>query len=621
MQQDKETHAFMSEARRVLDLMIHSVYSNPDIFLRELISNASDALDKLRIEKLSDPDLEPDDVERRIVVGADRASRTVAVRDNGVGMSREELIDLLGTVARSGTGELAASEAPGAGELIGQFGVGFYSSFIVADRVRVVSRRAGSSDAWAWESDGDGEFTIEPASLDSCGTVVSLHIKDRGEEDERARDYLSDYVLRSLIKQYSDFVSYPIYVLDSDKKEGDDSPDEPVNSMKALWTRPESEVSDEEYNEFYKHVSHDWEDPMERITYRAEGTNEFHALLFIPSRPPMDLYMRDVERGVDLYIKRVFIMSGCRDLVPDYLRFVRGVIDSEDLPLNVSREILQQDPMTAAISRSVTRKILDALRAMKNSRADDYKKFWSIFGAVVKEGLVSDAKNKKNLLKLCLFETTKESGVSIENYASRMADGQKDIYYITGGSVEALRRSPKLEAFERAGVEVLLLGDAVDEFWLADADGYEGHSFKSVSADDVELPGEQKSAPEDSAGLAAKIKDALAGAEGAAGAVDEVRFSARLVDSPATFTQKGAPITPQLRAMMKAMGQEAPADRRTLELNPDHALIKKLEAAASSGEDLKDWARVIVGLAQAADGEPIDGAAEFTKLVADLLAK
>ena len=436
-------YEFQSEAKQVLDLMIHSVYSNPDIFLRELISNASDALDKLRIASLSDASLGFRQDEAKITVRLDPEAKTLSVSDNGMGMSREELVAFLGTIAKSGTKEFinALQEAKGNDDLIGGFGVGFYSSFMVSNRVTVDSRKAGSDESWLWDSTGDGTFTISPGTRTSRGTDVTLHVREPEKDDDEApevKNYLSRWTLREIIKKYSDFVSYPIYLEDASEKKTDDKEDkekkpEPVNSMKALWIRAESSVTDEEYNEFYKHISHDWENPMERIVYRAEGTNEFYALLFIPSRPPFDLFYRDGKHGIELYIRRVFIMNDCRDLMPEYLRFVKGVVDSEDLPLNVSREILQQAPLTSLIKRGLIRKVLDALKKMKSDKPEEYKKFWGMFGEVLKEGIVSDPKNREALMNLALFNSSQSGQTSLDDYVANMKEGQKRIYYITGG--------------------------------------------------------------------------------------------------------------------------------------------------------------------------------------------
>ena len=633
-----ERHEFQSEAKQVLELMIHSVYSNPDIFLRELISNASDALDKLRIGHLGDDSLPDPSKDGRITVTVDAKERIVTVTDNGIGMSHDELVDYLGTIARSGTKEFvrAAKDAASAGrsDLIGQFGVGFYSAFIVAGRVTVETRKAGTDESWLWDSTGDGSFTIDRGELGENGTEITLYMKDKeeGDPDEEGtgKDYLSTWTLRTIIKQYSDFVSYPIYLKETGKEEKPEDEQEPVNSMKAIWIRPESEVSDEEYKEFYRHVTHDWEDPAERIVYRAEGTNEFHALLYIPSHPPMDLFYREGSHGVQLYIRRVFIMNDCRDLIPEYLRFVKGVVDSEDLPLNVSREILQQDRQTSMIKRSLTRKVLDALKKMKSERSEDYAKFWSTFGIVLKEGLVSDSKNREAILKLALFDSSEGGKTTLEEYVASMKDGQKDIYYLAGGSAEALATSPKLETFRARGIEVLLLGDPVDEIWLAHTPKFGEHAFVSVSSSDIDIPtGEDQRSDEEKerakkiedADLAGKIKEAVSKLEGAASSVEDVKLSSRLVDSPATFVQKGDPMSAQMRTMFKAMGQELPPEKRVLELNPSHPLIQKVADDAQEGKDLDRWATVLLGLASISDGEPLENAKDFTRTLGEMLGR
>ncbi|MDR1509922.1 MAG: molecular chaperone HtpG [Synergistaceae bacterium] len=626
-----EKHEFQSEAKQVLELMIHSVYSNPDIFLRELISNASDALDKLRIESLSDETLGYAQGEGKITVRLDPEKRALTVSDNGIGMSRDELISFLGTIAKSGTREFIAAmnEARGNGDLIGQFGVGFYSSFIVAGRVTVDTRKAGTEESWLWDSSGDGTFSIEPGSRDTGGTDVTLYIKERGKDDEDSpseiKNYLSRWTLREIIKKYSDFVSYPIYLEDSsEKKDAEDAKDEPVNSMKALWIRAESDVSDDEYNEFYKHITHDWEDPMERIVYRAEGTNEFHALLYIPSRPPLDLFYREGAHGIELYIRRVFIMNDCRDLMPEYLRFVRGVVDSEDLPLNVSREILQQDSMTAMIKRGIVRKVLDTLKRMKSDRAEDYKKFWGMFGEVLKEGIVSDIKNRDAIMKLALFEASRSGETSLEDYVAGMKEGQKSIYYIAGGKSETLSNSPKLEAFSERGIDVLLLSNPIDEIWVSAVREFDSHQFASASSADVEIEGgepSRKDGVSDEEGndsLVSRVKESLKNIEGFAD-VEDVKLSSRLVGSPATFVQKGEPISPQMRNFFRSMGQNTPPERRVLEINALHPLVKKISQSDWTDEASKDWTVLLAGLASISDGEPVRNAAAFTSTLEKLL--
>ena len=624
MSQNIEKHEFLSEARQVLELMINSVYSNPDIFLRELISNASDALDKLRIASLSKTELTDPAKEGEIRVVIDGKAMTLTVSDNGIGMDRDELVSYLGTIARSGTKEFikAMQEAASSknSDLIGQFGVGFYSSFIAADKVTVETKKAGSDKSWTWESEGEGTYTISEADRDTNGTSVTLHIKERDKDDESSKDYLSEWTLRSIIKQYSDFVTYPIYL--EDRSKTDKEKEEPVNSMKALWTRPESEVGDDEYREFYRHLTHDWEDPIERISYKAEGSSEFRALLYIPSRPPVDLFFQDGKHGVQLYIRRVFIMNDCSELIPEYLRFIKGVVDSEDLSLNISREILQQDRQTAMIKNNITRKVLDALKKMKTDRPEEFKKFWQMFGMVLKEGIISDTKNREQIMKLCLLDSSGGEKTTLEEYVSRMSDGQKNIYYITGGPVKNLEISPKIEGFKKKNIEVLLLGDAVDEIWVNHARKFGDYEFVSVSQEDIALPeGSGFDSTEgreelEKTGFVSKLKESLADM------VEDVKISTRLVDSPACFVQKGEPISPQMRNFFRSMGQEVPEEKKVLEVNPAHPLIKKIAAETEKGNaDVAEWANVLMGLASICEGEPVEDGRKFTMLLTKLLEK
>jgi molecular chaperone HtpG len=641
LEENVEKFEFQSEAKQVLELMIHSVYSNPDIFLRELVSNASDAIDKLRIEGLKDDGLSGLAKDGKITVTVDREPRTITVSDNGIGMSRDELVSYLGTIAKSGTKEFvrAVQEAATSGnaDLIGQFGIGFYSSFIVADKVTVITKKAGGDESWMWNSSGDGAYTVEPCDRDACGTDVILRVRERDNSEDGddssadgMRDYLSGWVIREIIKRYSDFVSYPIYVNDAAKEKKDGAKAEPVNSMKAIWVRPESEVTEDEYKDFYRHLTRDWDDPMERVVYRAEGATEFHALLYVPSRAPMDLFYREGRHGIQLYIRRVFIMNDCRDLIPEYLRFIMGVVDSEDLSLNVSRELLQQDRRTALIKNGVTRKVLDLLRKMKEDRPDDFKKFWDLFGVVLKEGIISDAKNREAIMKLCLFDTSGSGGrVSLDEYVASMRRDQKGIFYLSGGTSEMLASSPKLEAFRKRGVDVLLLCDPVDELWVQTAGIFDGHDFVSISSEDVKIPGEDEGEGHETAkkveesGIAPKLKEAVSKLGGSAANIEDVKVSSRLVDSPATFVQKGEAISLQMKRLFKSMGQDLPSDKRVLEINPSHPLILKIAAESGEcGEDkLKEWAALLVGLASIADGEPVENGKDFTKTLVGLLEK
>ena len=622
-----EKMEFQSEAKQVLELMINSVYSNPNIFVRELISNASDAIDKLRIESLSRPELAEYAKNGRIDITIDKKAGTLTFADNGIGMDRDDLISYLGTIARSGTGEFirAMQEAKNGadGDLIGQFGVGFYSSFIAADKVTVETMKAGDSESWRWESSGDGSYTIDRGSRTTHGSAVTLRIKQderAGDDRDIAKDYLSEWTLRGIIKEYSDFVTYPIYLTDAEKKQKDDEKEEPVNSMKALWTRPQKEISDEEFNDFYRHISHDWENPLERVYYKAEGASEFRALLFIPSRPPMDLFYRDGKHGVQLYIRRVFIMNDCKELIPEYMRFIKGVVDSEDLSLNVSREMLQQDRQTAQIKNSLVKKLLDTLHKMQKDQPDSYSKFWQTFGVVLKEGIISDLRHREEIMKLCLFDVSEGDRTTLEDYLINMPAGQDKIYYLTGSTLKNLKNSPKLETFKKKGIKVLLLGDPVDEIWVNHARKFDKYDFVSAAAEDLMLPEGEKEEKKDTAieksGLVRKLKDALGSL------VEDVKLSDRLVDSPVCFVQKGEEISPQMRNFFKSMGQEVPEEKRVMEINPDNALIKKI-AAESEKDDFnaEDWSNVLMGLAAIADGEPVADGQKFTNLVSRLLEK
>lgn len=622
-----EKMEFQSEAKQVLELMINSVYSNPDIFVRELISNASDAIDKLRIESLSRTELAEYAKNGRIDITIDKKAGTLTFSDNGIGMDRDELVSYLGTIARSGTGEFirAMQEAKNGinSDLIGQFGVGFYSSFIAADKVTVETLKAGGSESWKWESTGDGTYTIDRGSRTTQGSAITLHMKKEEKKDDEhdiAKDYLSEWTLRGIIKEYSDFVTYPIYLNDTEKEKKDDEKEEPVNSMKALWTRPQKEISDEEFNDFYRHISHDWENPLERIYYKAEGTSEFRALLFIPSRPPMDLFYQDGKHGVQLYIRRVFIMNDCKDLIPEYMRFIKGVVDSEDLSLNVSREMLQQDRQTAQIKSSLVKKILDTLRKMQKEQPDSYNKFWQTFGVVLKEGIISDLRHREEIMKLCLFDLSEGDKTTIEDYLVNMPAGQDKIYYLAGSSLKNLKNSPKLEAFRKKGIKVLLLGDPVDEIWVNHARKFDKYDFISAAAEDLMLPEGGKEEKKDSeiekVGLVKKLKEALGSL------VEDVKVSDRLVDSPVCFVQKGEEISPQMRNLFRSMGQEVPEEKRVMEINPDNALIKKIADESEKPDfNAEDWSNLLMGLASIADGEPVADGQKFTNLVSKLLER
>ncbi len=631
---------FQAEARQLLDLMVHSVYSNKDSFLRELISNASDALDKLRIEAFRNKDLDVDTSDLHIEIAADTDARTLTIRDNGIGMTRAEVVDLIGTLAKSGTAELRTklreANADTSEELIGQFGIGFYSVFMVADKVELLTRKAGESEATRWESSGEGTYTIQSVADAPQGTSITLHLKPE-DVDNELHDYTSEWKIRGLVKQYSDFIAWPIRMqVERRKPAAEEGGEETVtvetetlNSMKALWARPKDEVSDEEYKEFYKHIAHAWDDPLEVITLRAEGTFEYQALLFIPSQAPFDLFNRDSPIGIQLYVKRVFIMGDCDQLLPTYLRFIKGVVDAQDLSLNVSREILQQDRQINAIRRRLTKKVLSTIKELQTERAEDYRKFWTQFGKVLKEGLLSDFENRETLLQVSSFASThsEEEPTTLAQYVERMKEGQEQIFYATGGTRQQILSSPHLEAFKAKGYEVLLFTDPVDEIWVQQVTEFDGKPLQSVAKGEVDLDSEEeKSAHEaerqeqekEFADLLTWLKETLTEH------VKEVRLSTRLTESPACLITDTFGITPALAAIYRASGQDIPASKRILELNPTHPLVIGLRQAHADRKDDRDvaeTAELLYGTALLAEGGAPDNPARFAELVADRLAR
>jgi molecular chaperone HtpG len=634
---------FQAEARQLLDLMVHSVYSNKDSFLRELISNASDALDKLRLEAFRNKDLDVDTSDLHIEIDVDKGARTLTIRDNGIGMTRDEVIALIGTLAKSGTAELRqqlreAKNEAASDELIGQFGIGFYSSFMVADKVELLTHKAGESEATRWESSGEGTYTIESVEDAPQGTAVTLHLKPEDAEDE-LHDYTSDWKIKSLVKQYSDFIAWPIRMqverrTPASQEEGEDGGEEVVtietetlNSMKALWARPKDEVSDEEYTEFYKHVAHAWDDPLEVIAMKAEGTFEYQALLFIPSHAPFDLFNRDAKIGVQLYVKRVFIMGDCDQLMPEYLRFIKGVVDAQDLSLNVSREILQQDRQINAIRRRLTKKVLSTIKDLQSERPEDYRTFWTQFGRVLKEGLLSDADNQDTLLQISSFASTnsEEEATTLAEYVERMKEGQEQIFYATGETRQQILKSPHLEAFKAKGYEVLLLTDPVDEVWVGTVTEFDGKALQSVAKGEVDLDsGEDKSDAEreeqekEFADVLTWLKETLIDH------VKEVRLSTRLTDSPACLITDAFGMSPALARIYQASGQNIPIGKRILELNPDHPLITGLRQAHQDRPDdstVAETAELLYGTALLAEGGALDDPARFAELLANQLTR
>ncbi|MEV3955694.1 molecular chaperone HtpG [Streptomyces albogriseolus] len=630
-----ETFEFQVEARQLLQLMIHSVYSNKDVFLRELVSNASDALDKLRLAKLRDDTLDADVSDLHIELEIDRDARTLTVRDNGIGMSYDEVGRLIGTIANSGTAQFLkelkeAQDAAGAEGLIGQFGVGFYSGFMVADEVTLVTRRAGERQGTRWSSRGEGTYTLERVDDAPQGTSVVLHLKP-ADPDNQLHDYTSVWKIKEIVKRYSDFITWPVLLVgekDGKDDEGGAAGPETLNSMKALWARPRDEVSEDEYHELYKHIGHDWREPLETIQLHAEGTFEYQALLFVPSHAPHDLFRQNMRHGLQLYVKRVFIMDDCEALLPAYLRFVKGVVDAQDLSLNVSREILQQDRHIRMMQRRLTKKVLSSVKSMMTGAPEKYATFWREFGAVLKEGLVTDPDNRDALLAVASFASSREDGeaVTLKQYTERMPEGQDDIYYITGESREAIDNSPHMEAFRERGIEVLLLTDPVDEVWVDAVGEFEGKRLRSVAKGEIDLDAreddksedEQKQQAESYAGLLGWMRERLDDD------VKEVRLSTRLTRSPACLVADADDLTPALENMYRAMGQEVPHSKRILELNPDHALVKGLNEAYSEREDrseLTDTAELLYTLAVVAEGGRPKDPARFVGLMADRLER
>ncbi len=605
-----ERHEFQAEVKQLLDLMIHSLYSERDIFLRELISNASDAIDKLRFEQLTRPELGAGEPEIRLEVDKDK--RTLSISDTGIGMSREEVVRNIGTIARSGTKEFigalkqgdAAKSAPA---LIGQFGVGFYSAFMVADRIELVTRRAGEATATRWESTGDGAYTLGEAERATAGTTITLHLKAADAESGMA-DYTDDAVLGSIVKRYSDFVAYPIKVEDT-----------VLNSMKAIWDRPKSEVTDDEYKQFYRHISHDWSDPLRTIATKIEGTFEASALLYIPEKAPYDLYAAEMKRGLQLYVKRVFVMDECKDLMPSYLRFVRGVVDAHDLSLNVSREILQKDRQIQLIKKQLVKKVLATLDEVKRDDRTKYEAFWKELGPVLKEGLAAyDVPDKDKLLELVLARTTRAASeqVSLAEYVARMKEGQDAIYYLVGAP-DTVAHSPLLEAFAEKGYEVLLFSDAIDELWLERAPRYSDKPMKAIDRGAIDL-GAKDTADADKqrfAELLAALRVALQED------VKEVRLSTRLASSPACLVGDENDLSPRMARMLEQMGQAAPKVKRILEVNPQHPLLERLRAVhAESKADprIEACAKVLYGQAQLAESGSVADPQGFNRALGDL---
>jgi len=626
MSKKKETLNFQTEVKQLLHLMIHSLYSNKEIAIRELISNASDAADKLRFEALNDNKLYENQSELKISVDYDKKNRTVTIADNGIGMDRDDIINNIGTIARSGTKEfltkLSGDEAKDA-HLIGQFGVGFYSSFIIADEVTLESRKAGQKQGFKWQSKGDGEFTLEPVVREVRGTTITLHLKK--DEDE----FLDSWRLKEIIKKYSDHITLPIVMKKTDFKDGNSiktNEDEAINDASAIWTRNKKDIKAKEYEEFYKSLTFDMDPPLVHFHNRVEGTQEYVSLLYIPSKAPFDLYEREQNQGIKLYVKRIFIMDANEKLMPKYLRFIKGVIDSNDLPLNVSREILQDSKQVESIKSGSVKKVLSALEDMVKKKPDDYKKFWSQFGRVLKEGPAEDSGNREKIASLLKFssthDSTDEESVSLQDYVDRMKVEQEAVYFITADSFMAAKNSPHLEIFKKKNIEVLLLGDRVDEWMVANLPEYKGKKLQSIAKGDLDLgkleeadeKEAKKKVEEKAKTLIEKIKTSLGDR------VKDVKVTHRLTDSPSCLVVGENDISGNLERILKAAGQNTPDVKPILEINPEHELIKKLETFKDS-DDFDEYTSVIFDQAILSEGGQLNDPVSFIKKINRLLIK
>ena len=631
MEGKKETRQFKTEVQQLMNIIINSLYSHREIFLRELVSNASDAIDKLRFKAQTDADILGTDTEFKIKIIPDKENRTLEISDNGIGMTYEEVVENIGTIAQSGTANfLEAAAAAGkpemlTPELIGQFGVGFYSAFIVADKVTLITKAAGSDQAVKWESSGDGSYTIEEAKKEGRGTSVILHLK-KAEKDEQ--DFTEEWTIRQVIKKHSDFVSYPVCmdvertepVLDADgKPDGDKTEkvikEETLNSMKAIWTRDKKEISDEEYDEFYQHISHDWTPPLTRLHVKLEGATEYSALLYIPSRPPFDFFYREHKHGVQLYSKRVFIMENCKELMPPYLSFIKGVVDAPDLNLNVSREILQQDVLVRNIRKNLVKKLLELLAGLDKEK---YDPFFQAFGPIFKTGISTDYENKDKIANLLRYQTTHSNGalISLKEYVDRMKPDQEAIYYITGENITALKNSPHLEQLKAKDYEVILMNDPMDEWVVRGLHEFEKKTFKSAEKGDLDLDKIDDKKKEEYGPLFGYIKSHLEEK------VKEVKPSTHLMDSVACLSGDVQDMSAYMQKVLRATGQETPPDKRVLEINMDHPLIARIKTIYENDKEsavLKDYTDLLFDLAVVSEGGKLENPSRFSKMIGDLM--
>ena len=630
----KETRQFETEVKQVLDLMVNSLYSHREIFLRELVSNASDAIDKLSFEEISHKDWATGD--KHIRLTTDKAAKTLTIHDNGIGMNRDELVKNIGTIAYSGTKNFLknAQKIKDCPDLIGQFGVGFYSAFMVADKVTLHTQRAGEETGIIWESAGDGNYSLEDAVRPSgTGTSITLHMKDLSDE-ENPQDFLEEWTLRSVIKKYSDFIEYPIKMLVTQEvpeldeegkpvegKTKKEVKDETFNSQKAIWLRDAKEIKDEEYKEFYKHVTNDWNEPLDKIHYKAEGTQEFNALVYIPGSQPMDYNQREMKFGPSLYVKRVFITDNCEQLVPQHLRFIKGVVDSNDLPLNVSRELIQKDRQINLISKALVSKVLRHLKKMLDKNKEEYLKFWENFGATLKEGIATDFSNKAAITDLALFRTSeRDELVTLKEYVAKMPEAQKDIYYMTGESLDIMKTSPYLEKLKEKGFEVLLFTDPVDEWVLNSLTEYDSKKLVSITKGDLDLSSEEEkkekekeleNKSEQLKPICESIKKALNDH------IKEVKVTDRLVKSPVCLVSGEHDPSAHMERMMEKLGQAAPKTKRTLEINPNHPIFSKMDGF--SEEKIANWSGILYNQALLNEGSQIKDPVKFSEQLSELM--
>lgn len=620
----KQTQTFNAEIKKLLDLMIHSLYSHKEIFLRELVSNASDALDKLRFESLTNSDLVSKDHTYQIRLTPNKENKTLKIQDSGIGMSKEEVIEYIGTIARSGTQtyQKISQELKDKPELIGQFGVGFYSSFMVADKVTLHTQKAGSNMGVVWESNGDGTYTIDEAPRpEGTGTTITLHLKTF-EADDNVSDFTDEWTLRSLVKKYSDFISHPIVMK---TKNQDKEEDQTINSMKALWLRSPSEVKPEEYNEFYHHLSHDWNDPLKTIHYKAEGTMEFNCLLYIPAKRPFNFHSRDTDYGLNLYVKRVFIMNDCKDLIPQHLRFVKGLVDSSDLSLNVSREILQQDRQVQMIKKNVTNKIHASLKDLLTQTRKEYEGFWKEFGTTLKEGFAMDLSSKEKLQDLILFHSSTQEGfTTLDEYIARMKTEQKEIFFITGESLTQVKNTPYMEKLNEKGFEVLLCVDPVDEWVMSALTTYKDKKLQSITRDDLNLDSEEdkKVKEEENKSLKERFMPLIESMKSTLSEnIKDIVVSDRLSTSAAVLVNSANDPSANMERIMSRMGgdMQSPKVKRILELNLKHPLF---EAMVSKTEaEQKTWAEILYNQALLNEGSELPDPGKFTKQISDLMAR